>query len=347
MAQEETAPVAATEDEPMPEISEEERKLILQGTWWDLNPSVLPDADEMDKLEEASTGVPPSLAGQETIVDPFPEDLKTVHEQFLPEYIRKGSGNVIDPQRLLNEVEKEDVVKLIASLELKYGVKVYVSIFAPGQEVPPEINAPTLARQIFDGDRHSLLLHAHYGEVTTLQVACDSKWMAQLGDQGRRALLAKIKESSSLYTDAQDSLVEAIASMVLFAQPGMQEMLREEKEIAAAKQGKVPEVDIDFTEEEKQRKSHLGDFVKGVFEKWHHYIPHALGFILFLGLLVAAFLWRRNIKPVKLLPSESDRRLGAPYGAGVSRVVSYGDKDDSNPDSFPRQQMRDHLRDIS
>lgn len=333
-------------EQEMPVISDEDRQLILQGSWWDHYPSLLPDLSD-PPLTEEEIGVAPSLVEQGPLVDSFPENFQSLHEQFLPEYIRQASGKLIDPQRLLGEIERDDALSLIGALEREYGLQIYVSVFAPGQEVPPEVNAPALARQIFTGEERSILLHVHYGEVTSLQIACDVKWMESIGDQGRRALLARIKENASLYTDSQDSLLEAVAAMVLYAQPGMAEMLKVEQEAAIAQKAKVPPVDIDFIETEKEEKSRLGDLIKqmaGSLSEWAMPVLAGLGLLVLLG---AAYLWRRNLRPVTLAPSEPDRRLGAPFGAGVSRVVSYGDKNDSNPDSIPRQQMRDHLKDIS
>ncbi len=330
----------------LPLISDADRQLILDGSWWDLNPPLLPEPGEIESLEE-SAGPVSTFAERDPIVDVIPEDHAAVLEIFLPEYIKQASRLLIDPQRLLGEIERDDVISLINVLESNYGIKVYVSIFAAGQEVPPEINAPTLARQIFKPSERSILLHAHYGQVPAFQIACDAEWMEKMGDKGRRALLAQVKESASIYTNAQDSLIEAVTAMVLYARPEMETLLGDQTGPGAAEPLNIPEVPVEFIEEEKEDKKGLLGYLAPYGELAQQNISLILGSVAFLVLVAVLFLWYRNLRPVRLMESEADRRLGAPNGAGASRAAGYGDKSDSEPDSIPRQQMRAHLRGLS
>lgn len=78
----------------------------------------------------------PAANADSPAVDPIPEDFTDVNEYFLPDYIRTSTG-LIDPQKLLAEVESNDVIELIKLIKSRYNVNLFVSIFAAGQKVPP------------------------------------------------------------------------------------------------------------------------------------------------------------------------------------------------------------------
>lgn len=145
-------------------------------------------------------------------VDPIPEDFTDVNEYFLPEYIRTTTG-LIDPQKLLGEVERNDVIELIRLIKDRYNVNLFVSIFAAGQKVPPSVNAPTIARQIFKDKERNLLLHFHMGDIKSAQIALDPDLSSHLGDTGRRDLLYQVKQDASRFTHPQDELVTAMISL--------------------------------------------------------------------------------------------------------------------------------------
>lgn len=74
------------------------------------------------------------------------------------------------------------------------------------------------------------------------------------------------------------------------------------------------------------------------------------GIILHISALAAVVvLWLvwKNKRVVHLLPSEPDKRLGAPHGASQSRPVNYCMQDSRGPNSIGRRQMRQHMRDVS
>ena len=63
--------------------------------------------------------------------------------------------------------------------------------------------------------------------------------------------------------------------------------------------------------------------------------------------VVVLWLVWKNKRVVHLLPSEPDKRLGAPHGASQSRPVNYCMQDSRGPNSIGRRQMRQHMRDVS
>lgn len=166
----------------------------MKGTWWEANAPLLPP---VDAAVAPSASVPePSANADSPAVDPVPEDFTDVNEYFLPDYIRTSTG-LIDPQKLLTEVESNDVIELIKLIKSRYNVNLFVSIFAAGQKVPPSVNAPTIARQIFKNKERNLLLHFHMGDIKSAQIALDPELSAQLGDAGRRDLLYQVKQDAS------------------------------------------------------------------------------------------------------------------------------------------------------
>ena len=79
-------------------------------------------------------------------------------------------------------------------------------------------------------------------------------------------------------------------------------------------------------------------------------LANVAGIILHISALAAVVvLWLvwKNKRVVHLLPSEPDKRLGAPHGASQSRPVNYCMQDSRGPNSIGRRQMRQHMRDVS
>lgn len=138
--------VAPAQEFPALKWNARDQQSLMKGTWWEANAPLLPP---VDAAVAPSASVPePSANADSPAVDPVPEDFTDVNEYFLPDYIRTSTG-LIDPQKLLTEVESNDVIELIKLIKSRYNVNLFVSIFAAGQKVPPSVNAPTIARQIF------------------------------------------------------------------------------------------------------------------------------------------------------------------------------------------------------
>lgn len=336
---------AAKQLEGMPVWGDDEEKSMLTGKIWEDMPEVLPP-NTKDSSESGESATP-MLTEEKVVVESIPEDFTKVLPYYLPEYIRPTEGGLIDPQKLLGEVESNDILMMIAAMKRESGGHIYISIFAPGQAVPPEINAPALARQIFKPGERSILLHIHYGDVKGTQIVCDADMTAKLGDKGRRLLLSKVKEHSSAFTNPQSCLIESIAALDGLASPELRKLFLEEKQKMAPHGVGVPHVNIEFTEKDEVREKHMSAKIKELFVQYEGYAHAVLYGIIVLIVLAGIYLWHRNCKPVRLLQSTSDRRLGAPNGASISRPVNYGSRDDSSPYSISRKQMRDHLRDNS
>lgn len=332
------------EGSSMPEWTEKDQKSVLLGKWWDSVSSLLPGVPSDD---EKDAPIPAVSASETSPVDPFPENFERVDEQFLPQYIRPSGIGLIDPQKLLTEVERDDVLLLMARLQEQFGIHVYVSIFAKGQSVPPEVNAPTLARQVFQPGERSMLLHVHLGDVQSMQIAADQEMNDAMGDRRRRIVLHHIKENASVFTDPMDQLLEAMAAMAHYAREESREAMTQTKPGISLSGTNIPSVNVEITEPEGVKKNSIGALVKVWEEEMLAYRDLLLIGLVGVILFATGYFWFRSKRPVHLLPSEADVRLGAPHGAGISRGINYGDREGTQPDSVSRQQMRDHMRDIS
>lgn len=324
--------------------SVKDQRALMQGTWWDKNGPILPPL----KTDKPAIPPPPSPAGGDTpAVDPVPEDWSDVNEYFLPDYIRTSTG-LIDPQKLLAEVERNDVIELIHLIKARYKVNLYVSIFAAGQKVPPSINAPAIARQIFRDKERNLLLHFHMGDIKNAQIALDPDLAARLGDNGRRDLLYQVKQDAALFTHPQDELLTAMVSLAQRTAADRAAAPKPSVTTAAANTpAGIPEANITIEEPEKEKESHMHVLLK----TWMSFaLANVTGIVLHvtaLALLITLWLVWKNKRVVRLLPSEPDKRLGAPNGASQSRPVNYCMQEGRRPDALGRKQIRQHMRDVS
>ena len=106
----------------------------------------------------------------------------------------------------------------------------------------------------------------------------------------------------------------------------------------------IPEANITIQEPEETQESSLHAMMKA----WMTFaLANVAGIILHISALAAiVVLWLvwKNKRVVHLLPSEPDKRLGAPHGASQSRPVNYCMQDSRGPNSIGRRQMRQHMR---
>lgn len=135
---------APAQELPALKWTNRDQQSLMRGAWWNANPPLLPPVDAgaapSDPMPE------PAANADSPAVDPIPEDFTDVNEYFLPDYIRTSTG-LIDPQKLLAEVESNDVIELIKLIKSRYNVNLFVSIFAAGQKVPlPSMLPPSPAR---------------------------------------------------------------------------------------------------------------------------------------------------------------------------------------------------------
>jgi hypothetical protein len=339
----------------MPLWSEHDQKLVMQGTWWKQAEFVLPSLDAQQTSAPAPT--PTTVVEETSVVDPFPVDTTQILDRFLPEYLQPDGDGLLDPQRFLTEIEREDVQNLINRIYELYKVRLYVSIFAKDQQVPAEVNAPTLARQVFAPEERCMLLHVHLGDVKSMQIACDSVLNDKIGDFGRRVLLQRVKENAQRYTDPIDELTEAMSAMVILVKPALISAAQKTPS-TEHEEGKVdiPSVEIQYSEAAPPKRSAMADAIE-TFKAYCIQNATQLGIgILALVLAIVLVIWQRSIRPVELkIPEhlgdkgaheDDENLLGCPNGFSCCQMQTYVDENDPH-DTIGRQMIRDHMNNVS
>ncbi len=322
---------AVTDAKPV-DWKEEDLADLMKGVWWEHVTPLLPEMTD-SKTPVASLPKPDDDA---PMVDLIPEEFESVNEYFLPEYICKESS-LIDPQKLLTEVERQDVLALIDLVKEVYNINLYVSIFARGQKVPASVNAPAVSRQIFEVGKRNLLLHYHVGDIKNVQVALDPDLSARLGDAGRRDLLYCVKQDAGIYTYPQDELIAAMISLVERSRAGLTlAPAATVQDTIAPERAYVPKVNLEVKKPEESKDAAM----KKKFKVWGEWALANLKVILgaLFALLAPLIIWlvRRHNRVLRLLPSEPDRRLSAPNGASQSRPVNYRTQERVKQDSHGR-----------
>ena len=125
--------VAPAQELPALKWNARDQQSLMKGTWWEANAPLLPP---VDAAVAPSASVPePSANADSPAVDPVPEDFTDVNEYFLPDYIRTSTG-LIDPQKLLTEVESNDVIELIKLIKSRYNATCSSASSRPGRKSP-------------------------------------------------------------------------------------------------------------------------------------------------------------------------------------------------------------------
>lgn len=334
------------EELPFPTWDDKDKEANMKGTWWEKTAILLP---EKPNNAEDETPEPIIMAGNDIMaVNPIPEDLDKVNPHFLPGYIRPVNG-LSDPQSLLDEVQSNDIIEMIKLVKEKYGISLYVSIFAKNQDMPPSINAPALARQIFQNGETSALLHIHLDNINATQLALDPQLNSALGIDGSYKLLYTLKQKASRYDNPSDQILESLANLGTYIaeqlpqHQGNQQGVQIHQDIHEI--DGVPQVGIVLEEKEKKEEKSIKELIfEAKDQLWLYRFPLiGLGATLIFAILFWIY-WRR-FHVVRLLRSEPDIRLGAPHGASQSRLFNYCQQDGKQPESVGRTQIREHIRD--
>ncbi|UQT46322.1 hypothetical protein M5E88_09450 [Akkermansia muciniphila] len=151
------------------------------------------------------------------------------------------------------------------------------------------------------------------GDIKSAQIALDPELSSQLGDAGRRDLLYQVKQDASRFTNPQDELIEAMISLARRTEADMASAPRPTlPALEPDNPASIPEANITIQEPEEAQESSLHAMMKA----WMTFaLANVAGIILHISVLAAVVvLWLvwKNKRVVHLLPSEPDKRLGAP-----------------------------------
>lgn len=225
----------------------------------------------------------------------------------------KGSG-LNDPQGLLTTVEREDVEHVLRTLNANAKFRIYVAVFKGGQDIPSELAVDILVTATAQPCEYAILMRYPTGNPAGIELGYQEikpeeaqrhEWLQKVrsaaGDGDAEGLMSALRCISELITPLSDSFTPVTASTG----------------------GKMPLIEIDFKETQKEKKRSIKDRIEEAMKNpaLLAMVVYPLGTILALVILWFIFNWLRTSS--KLVESEADLRLSSPYGAGVSRYVRY------------------------
>lgn len=319
----------AAMDDTAPEWLPSDSQLLMQGKWWSSYPPLLFEPEPGAPRARQAT-----LPQNSLLPDPalLPENDKIVPTAYLSLYAQNDPSkrsNLIDPQMLLAEVEKNDLETLLNAIPKKCNFRIYVSLFVRGQKYDPRIDAQRLIAQVCHPHERSVLIQYHLGDSESVQIAYDPNFHDELEEGNRNRILQEVKEEASRYSHGPDALYAGITSLAARLQPEVAQLQKFErmrhKEAQASTDIEVPAVDIRIAKEQTEKKESWKTKLAEIAQNpaMLAMLYTGLGILAMLGALI--LLWRRWKRHIRLLDSHPDIRLGAPYGAGVSRTVRYMD----------------------
>lgn len=318
----------------MPTWAPNDSKQLMKGEWWNkqLNSTLKPQT----KTPQQQSFLPLTTSEELKRLPLLPENDAEVLPIFLPEYPLAAVAGIIDPQKLLNQMEKEELQALLSSVQKYNKVKFYISIFAKDQKVPAALNAPTLARSIFHEGERSILLHIHLGDSKKTQISYDAELTAALPEDTRRSMLNAIKEHAKHFNEPSSVLFESVRLLARLSQPSIQKLNHQLKPQTNnthtdGSSTEIPPVPLVIPTDPVQHHSSMKELILSMAEG-------KTGIALFTTLIIATLLslitvWIRLRRHVQLQPSDADLRLDATVGAGVSRAVNYKDGKETSKSS--------------
>ena len=187
--------------------------------------------------------------------------------------------------------------------------------------------------------------------VTFLVLPEQAKVLAELEQDAKLHLSLVYRgtvDGAKQFIETQDELIEAMISLARRTEADMASAPRPTlPALEPDNPASIPEANITIQEPEETQESSLHAMMKA----WMTFaLANVAGIILHISALatiVVLWLVWKNKRVVHLLPSEPDKRLGAPHGASQSRPVNYCMQDSRGPNSIGRRQMRQHMRDVS
>lgn len=310
----------------MPTWTPNDSKQLMKGEWW--NKQLNSQLNAQTNIPQQQSFLPLTTSEELKRLPQLPENDEEVLPIFLPEYPLAALAGIIDPQKLLDQMDKEELQALLSSIQKRNKVKFYISIFAKDQKVPAALNAPTLARSIFHEGERSILLHIHLGDSKKTQISYDPELAAELPEDTRRSMLSAIKEHATHFNEPSTVLFESVRLLARLSQPSIQQLNRRLHPHTNNTQTEgisteIPPVPLILPSDPVQHHSSMRELILSMVEG-------KTGIALFIALIIAAFLgcitvWIRLRRNVQLEISDADLRLDATVGAGVSRAVNYKD----------------------
>lgn len=231
-------------------------------------------------------------------------------------YLDTNGAALRNPQLLLSEAERQDVLHVLRELNAHSRFHIYVSVFREGQEVPMKLSATNLLNDGVQPGTYTALLQYTIGNPPGVELAY--KEIKPTEEQKRDWLLA-VRLSANAAGGGVDGLLAAIRRLYSLIEPLSAEFVT----LTPDTSGSVRAIDLPIKQEEVEKETSWKDEA----EEWVK-SGAVLPYVIFSGVVVAIgalftwlYFWHRSCG--RLFSSEPDVRLGSRYGAGVSRYVKY------------------------
>lgn len=232
-------------------------------------------------------------------------------------YYLDSRGSVLrDPQQLLTEVERADVMHVLRELNAHSRFHIYVSVFKNGQEVPCEIAAANLVPHIAQPGQYAVVLQYALGEPPAVELGYKE---IEPEDHQVRDWLEQVRRKVMTAGGGAEGLLAGIRCLHGILTPVSESFTPLTPEVA----GGAKLIELELKPKPKEIKVSWKEEVKAWFKA-----GGATPYLISLGVIGAAlwgliklFLLHRSCN--RLLDSEPDYRLSSRYGAGVSRYVKY------------------------
>ena len=226
------------------------------------------------------------------------------------------SSDLCDPTGLLSAPEADDVDYLLRNTNASSSFRIYVVLVQGEESIPSELSAPALTHALVQSYEHGVVIRYTPGAPDSIDLGyCNIP-----GDEAQReARRNAVRLAATNAGDRVEGILAAVRSIHAQLLP-MSEQFITPKDRAGAP---PPIIDIPMRPEQKPEKKSISQKIEALMA-----IPgvsHALtaGAVLLTALALAYLLYRNHRHSGKLRETKPDLRLGSPYGAGVSRCVSY------------------------
>lgn len=236
--------------------------------------------------------------------------------RYCQQYLDPHGTVLRDPQQLLTEVERADVMHLLRELNAHSRFHIYVSVFKNGQEIPCEVAAPNLVRQIAQPGQYTVLLQYAVGEPPSVDIGY--KEIEPTPEQVRD-WSDSVRSRVMTAGGGGQGLLDAVRCLHAMLEPVSAAFTPLNPDSATG----VRKLDLPLKPKPKEKKVSWKDKAREWIEAGGANSYLAAGGVMaaLLGLVWWFIYWNRSCG--RLLESEPDNRLASRYGAGVSRYVKY------------------------
>lgn len=266
----------------------------------------------------AATASKPTPAAKGSAAARSDESDTQIPSRYCDAYLHpEQKVTLCDPQKLLSTPETNDVSHVLRTLNADKRYRVCCAVFRGSQDIPAEMHASTLVGAVAQPlCEYAVLVVYPLGRPDAIDIGYRA---IQVEDAQRHEWLLAVREAAVKAGGGAEGLMAALRTVNGFIQPlssGFREVNPDTTE-------KAPLIEVKLKPKEEKKVSTKEKLRKALEDPSN--IPLLIVIGTVFALIALGLTWfffiRRHV--AVLLDSDSDIRLGSPYGAGVSRYVRY------------------------